>query len=261
MLSFDEIAQLAGAVCATAETLGQTLSASAAELMAHDLADYPVSAIAGALQACRRELTGKLTLAAILQRVQAADGHPEANEAWAIAVLSSDETDSVLMTGEIGLAFSAARPVFDAGDLVAARMAFIAAYQRLVDIARRESTPANWALSLGFDPQRRVAAVEEGLRLGRLSAPAAREHIARLTQQPITPDGAAIAGLLTGAPSAPPSPALRDKWQEVKREVERATTARKEEQRAALTAKQEDLQRRRDEHQAATSTKKESTHA
>ncbi|MFD2884155.1 hypothetical protein ACFS4T_21360 [Pseudomonas lini] len=40
MLSSDERAQLAGAICATAETLGQTISATAAELMADDLAVF-----------------------------------------------------------------------------------------------------------------------------------------------------------------------------------------------------------------------------
>ena len=81
MLSYDELADLAAALCATAETLGQSLSASAAELMAEDLADYSVPELLSALKACRREVTGKLTLAAILQRVNAADGRPGRDEA------------------------------------------------------------------------------------------------------------------------------------------------------------------------------------
>ena len=81
MLSFAETADLSMAICATAETLGQTLSAPAAKLMAEDLAEHPMDVIANALWACRRELTGKLTLAAILQRVQAADGRPGKDEA------------------------------------------------------------------------------------------------------------------------------------------------------------------------------------
>jgi hypothetical protein len=71
----DQIARLTLAITATAEVLGQTITSEAAEMMADDLADYPAEAVAGALKACRRELTGKLTLAAILQRVQAGTRH------------------------------------------------------------------------------------------------------------------------------------------------------------------------------------------
>ncbi|UTN77867.1 hypothetical protein NMC42_11275 [Pseudomonas aeruginosa] len=41
MLSCDEQADLAAALVATAETLGQEMSANAAKLMAKDLAEYP----------------------------------------------------------------------------------------------------------------------------------------------------------------------------------------------------------------------------
>ena len=55
MLSCDQLADLAAALCATAETLGQSLSASAAELMAEDLAEYSVPELLSALKACRRD--------------------------------------------------------------------------------------------------------------------------------------------------------------------------------------------------------------
>lgn len=225
MLSFDEQAQLAAAVCATAETLGQTLSANAADLMAQDLASYPIADIAAALQACRRELTGKLTLAAILQRIQAADGRPDPNEAWSLALAASDEHDSVVLTAEIQLALGAARAVLEAGDKIGARMSFLSAYQRLVDTARRECVPVKWSLSPGFDAQRRLAAVEEAGRLGRLPAHIVREHVAQLTYEPITTDGQALAGLITGKCPAP-SQHLRAQWQAVKNDIEAARRRR-----------------------------------
>lgn len=250
MLSFEEQAQLAAAMCATAETLGQTLSASAADLMSQDLADYAVADIAAALQACRRELTGKLTLAAILQRVKAADGRPEPNEAWALALAASDEHDSVVLTAEIQLALGAARAVLEAGDKIGARMAFLSSYQRLVDAARRETKPVIWALSPGFDPQRRIAAVEEAGRLGRLPLHVVREHVAQLTHEPITQDGQAIAGLLTGN-VVQMSPALRDKWQTVKSELVATKAAREETRKAEAEAHAEDFARRRTAQLAA----------
>lgn len=242
-MSAEVLARLAGAICATAETLGQTISSRAAELMAEDLADYPQDHIRAALQACRRELTGKLTLAAILQRVQAYDGRPEPNEAWALALAASDESDSVVLNEEIQLALGAARAVLEAGDKIGARMAFLSAYQRFVDAARREAKPVKWELSMGHDPQRRIAAVEEAGRLGRLPAPKVAEYVAQITHQPITQDGAAIAGLITGR-TATPSAEIRERLQVLKqqietdserREIERARAA--EENRLAFEAR------------------------
>ena len=51
-----------------------------------------------------------------------------------IALLSSDESDTVVMTDEIQLALGAARPVLDLGDKVGARMAFISAPSKLSQI-------------------------------------------------------------------------------------------------------------------------------
>lgn len=250
MLSSDDLITLAAAVCATAETLGQTLSAGAAKLIAEDLADYQPQDIRAALQACRRELTGKLTLAAILQRVQAADGRPEPNEAWALALGASDETDSAVLTEEIQLAMGASQAVLDAGDKIGARMAFLSAYQRFVDAARREAKPVRWALSMGYDPQRRVAAVQAAVRLGRLTDPQAQQYIAQLSYQPATQDGAAIAGLITGR-AAMPTPELRERLQLVKAEVKAFSVEREELRVAEIEAHQEDLARRRADQLAA----------
>lgn len=202
MLSSDAVANLAGAICATAETLGQTISANAAQLMAEDLASYEAADIRAALQACRRELTGKLTLAAILQRIQASDGRPGKDEAWAIALMSSDETDTVVMTDEIQLALGAARPVLDLGDKVGARMAFISAYERLVTESRDEGKPVNWHVSIGFDANRRLEAITKAVQLKRIPQERGQLYLADLTHQPITTDGQAIAGLLCGPESS-----------------------------------------------------------
>lgn len=244
MLSCDQQADLAAALCATAETLGQALSAGAAELMAEDLADYRLEDIAAALRACRRELTGKLTLAAILQRVQAADGRPEPNEAWALALAASDEFDSVVMTDEIQLALGAARAVLEAGDKVGARMSFLSAYQRQVDTARREGKPVKWTLSPGFDPQRRLMAVEEAGLLGRLPAIAVQEYRAQLTHEPITQDGAAIAGLITGR-VAMPTEEVRAKLRLVKQVVEQSQEAKDKARRAELAEIQDRFEAKR----------------
>jgi hypothetical protein len=219
MLSSDEQAELAVAICATAETIGQVLSATAAELMAKDLAEYPVEVIAGALQSCRRELTGKLTLAAVLQRIHAEDGRPGRDEAWSIALQAGDERDTVVMTGEILSALQVARPLLDARDKVGARMAFISAYDRLVTEARRDAAPVKWSVSIGFDPQLRTRAIEQARDLKRLPAPEADRLLLQHNLESPTGNGQAIAGLLTGAMGAP-DPATRQKLQAIRDELQ-----------------------------------------
>ena len=76
-LSSDPQTQLAQALVATAEALGQTLSASAAKLMAGDLIDEAsTEEIALALRDCRRTLTGRLTVAAVVERLAGPDCFP-----------------------------------------------------------------------------------------------------------------------------------------------------------------------------------------
>lgn len=226
MLSSDEVAQLAGAICATAETLGQTISAGAAQLMAEDLAEYSAQDIRKALQSCRRELTGRLTLAAVLGRIQAEDGRPGKDEAWAIALASSDEFDTVVMTDEIQLALNAARAVLDAGDKIGARMAFISAYERFVTEARASAQPVNWHVSLGFDAGRRVAAINKAAELQRIPRDRAQLMIADMTHEPVTEDGRAIAGLLTGT-VAKPSMDVGKRIREIKQGLQRKNAQRK----------------------------------
>ena len=229
MLSSDDIAELAGAICATAETLGQTISATAAKLMAEDLSVYPPADIRKALQACRRELTGKLTLAAVLQRIDAEDGRPGKDEAWAIAMTTNDEFETVVLTDEIQLALAVAKPILDGGDKIGARMAFIDAYQRFVGQAREDAKPVNWHVSVGFDANRRIQAVTKAMELKRIPREHGQKYLADLSVEPVTEDGRAIAGLLTGAVTQP-APVLREKLRLVKSsmlEMRKASAERK----------------------------------
>lgn len=232
MLSSDQQAELAMAICATAETLGQTISAQAAEMMAEDLSEHPAELIGAALRACRRELTGKLTLAAILQRVHGADGRPEPNEAWAIAMQAMDEAETVLMTPEIQKAAAVAAPIHQAGDKVGARMAFLSAYERVVCAARQQAKAVEWRLSLGHDQERRARAIEEARVLGRLPAPAATMLLAHHNLPALSDDGRAIAGLLT-CDAVPASPAVRERLAAIRSGLLSLQREQREERRAA----------------------------
>ncbi len=212
----EQVAKLALAICATAESLGYTLSADAAELMADDLAEFPAPTVAAALKACRIELTGKLTTGAIMQRIHAADGRPGKDEAWAIALSANDEFDTVLLTPEIRQAMAASDPVLQAGDKVGARMAFMSAYERHCAFARAEAQPVKWEVSLGYDQARRVTAIEGAVRAKLITQDSANKHLADLRIAPITADGQAIAGLITGQVSTHASAKTKAKLAEVR---------------------------------------------
>ncbi|MBF6029650.1 hypothetical protein ICY20_18025 [Pseudomonas sp. P115] len=228
-----QVAGLASAICATAEAMGQEVNPGTAAMMAEDLCAYPVPAVKAALKACRFEVKGKLAMADILQRVQASDGRPGKDEAWAIAMTTNDEFETVVLTDEIQLALAAAKPVLDAGDKIGARMAFISAYERFVGQARQDTKQVNWHVSVGFDASRRIQAVTKAVELKRIPREHGQKYLADLSIEPITEDGRALAGLITGAVTRP-APALREKLQLVKEsmlEMRAANAERKDEMR------------------------------
>ena len=94
------------------------------------------------------------------------DGRPTADEAW--AMIPRDEYTSAMMTDEMHRALHTAQPLLDEGDQVAARMAFKAAYDRLVGENKRAGIAAKWNVSLGWDAAGREPVLAEALRLGRI---------------------------------------------------------------------------------------------
>ena len=93
--------------------------------------------------------------AVIARRCRELDGRPTADEAWAVALQSVDEAETVVWTTETMKAFYVCKPVLDAGDKIGARMAFRDAYSRFVAEARTSREPVKWEISLGSDAQRR----------------------------------------------------------------------------------------------------------
>ncbi|MDC3739646.1 hypothetical protein KDL21_01245 [Pseudomonas syringae pv. syringae] len=226
-----QVAGLAAAICATAEAMGQEMNPGTAAIMAEDLCAYSVPIVKAALKACRFEVKGKLAMADILQRVQSSDGRPGKDEAWAIAMTTNDEFETVVLTDEIQLALAAAKPVLDAGDKIGARMAFMSAYERLVTQSRIDQKGVNWHVSVGFDANRRVEAITKAVQMQRIPQERGQLYMADLNVVPISQDGQAIAGLLTGQ-VAKPSPDVREKLQAVRdsmREMSKASAKRRHE--------------------------------
>ncbi|UTD54947.1 hypothetical protein [Halomonas sp. MS1] len=182
--------QVLDLVYATAEVLGQEMRPSAGMLIAEDLSVYPFAEIRSALARCRAELHGKLTLAAIVERIPSANAHLSGNEAWALALRSTDEQETVVWTPEIASAFATAKPLLDGErpDKVGARMAFLAAYERELATAKAEARQPEWMVSLGHDPQRREIALTAAVSAGKLPAPKV-ERLLPPPDKPLTESG------------------------------------------------------------------------
>lgn len=186
------MSEITKALAVTAELTGTELSAVALRAMEADLSQYPQPAVMSALNRCRRELTGRLTLAAILERLNAIDGRPTANEAWAIALRGFDETQTIVSNQEITEGMRSARPILDAGDEVGARMAFRDAYERIVAVNRDAGIKPEWFPSLGTDSRLRDSVLEDAERKGLLT----QQHVAALLPAKITGDGKGVVALL-----------------------------------------------------------------
>jgi hypothetical protein len=158
-------AELLKAIAVTAELTGTELTKAGLQVMEADLAKYPADKVFEALTRCRHELTGRLSLASIIDRID--DGRPKADEAWGIALQSmADEGATVVINDDISEAIAASRPIYEEGDEVGARMAFRATYERVT--RDRKGLPVNWWPSLGTDPNRREHVLLEAVVKGRL---------------------------------------------------------------------------------------------
>ncbi|SEN31586.1 hypothetical protein SAMN05428959_1011143 [Duganella sp. CF517] len=141
------------------------------------LAPYSLATVRAALGAhCVDKVRGRFTPkpADIIEQIEASvlnDGRPGAEEAWAIALRSQDEADTVVWTAECAEAYSLAKPVMALGDEVGARMAFKEAYVRLVAAARAARRQTTWTASIGWDGGRRDQALVRAVVAGLLPVP------------------------------------------------------------------------------------------
>lgn len=160
-----------------------------------DLGHYPIAAIEAACQAHRRDRDrGRFfpKPADLLARIGGDAAHIPAEAAWAIALESLDEKRTVIWTAEIERARDAALPIWEIGDKYGARLAFVKAYEAIL---LATMTPPRYKVSVGHDPEQRHEAVQRALTAGLLTRDQAQHY---LPAPAITPEGAAIAGLLTG---------------------------------------------------------------
>jgi len=200
MLSDREQEDLVKGLMATAEVIGDQLRPTAAAYMVQDLSCYSLAVLERALAGCRRELRGRLSLAAVLERID--DGHPSPNEAWAVAIQAADERNTVVWTTLTQQAWNTALPLVQAGDKIAARPAFLETYARLLKDARAERLPASYSPSLGFDLTSRNAALTDAVSKGLLAHDQVSDHLQLTAAAPAFNPVALLAGKVEASPGA-----------------------------------------------------------
>lgn len=200
MLSDREQEDLVKGLMATAEVIGDQLRPTAAAYMVQDLSYYSMAVLERALAGCRRELKGRLSLAAVLERID--DGHPAPNEAWAVAIQAADERNTVVWTTLTQQAWNTALPLVQAGDKIAARPAFLETYARLLKDARAARLPASYTPSLGFDLTSRNAALTDAVSKGLLAHDQVRDHLQLTAAAPAFNPVALLAGKVEVSPGA-----------------------------------------------------------
>lgn len=200
MLTDVEQERLVDLLAGTAEVIGDQLRPTTAVFMVADLAGYTLPVLERALAACRRELKGRLSLAAILERIE--DGHPAPNEAWAVAILAADEGATVVWTEQTRDAWAKAAPLVRAGDKIAARQAFLEVYTRLVKEARAAGKLAAHQVSLGAEVSGRDSVLRQAVATGQLAHDQVAEHLALPAAIPTFNTVALLAGRVEAAPGA-----------------------------------------------------------
>lgn len=161
----DNILQL---LAATAQLMDATLSPQSLAVMASDFSGYDRKMMEIALKNVRMNHT-RFSPAAIKIELDKLDKNKRigADEAW--AMIPHNEYDSVVWTNEMAEAYNTCYRLVEDGDMVAARMAFKSAYERITSDNKSNGINPVWQASLGSDIEGREKAINEAKRLGRLS--------------------------------------------------------------------------------------------
>lgn len=172
------------------------------------LADLPLEAVRQALNAHVQDpKAGQFMpkIADIRRAIESSreDGHPGADEAWSIALQARHESATVVWTEQISDAFfTAAMPLLDEGDKIAARRAFIERYEHVIAEARKQGIDAKWIVSLGANADQRAQAIESAVRQGRLTT----DYAHKLLPPPEAAAPGAMLALENGIKDAAGSP-------------------------------------------------------
>jgi len=203
----------------------KTLNGPAKAMFFRSLGAYALEAVRAGLDAHIKDpKRGRFppTPADVIEQIEgliADDGRPGAEEAWAMCCRASDESETVVWSAEMSLAFATAQALMQEGDSIGARMAFKEAYSRMVDDARRERRPVSWSVSLGHDASKRHAALVSAEARGYLGS----DDVLRIAPPTTTPHETA-ALLIENANKGPDKETIRERIATLKAMLENRPT-------------------------------------
>lgn len=215
---------------------GRQLSQRAMTMVFEALAEYPLSIVELAIAQHVKQSKFAPTPSDIVEIITSGRKHWAADEAWGLVLKSFDELETVVMTREMLAAKSQIQEIYNSGDTVGARMAFRAAYDRII----RSSPAPVWQVSAGYDPQRRADAVIEAVNQGLLPRGTENKYLEHAPK-----DAGLIAGLLTGKVSELPKNAehLKARWGQLNNALQDGVRKMEEQKRQeALRREQERLE-------------------
>lgn len=159
------------------ELYGQQASTIKVNIYWSTLGKYPIHSLKAAANVWVRKSQFMPKPADLIKLMGGMGNHLSPDEAWAIAILASDESNTVVWTGEIAKAWAQAKIVYHNGDKIGARRTFIDAYERLVDESMMHGRTAEVVVSLGDDKEKRTDAINHAVFTGLLTQEKANYYL------------------------------------------------------------------------------------
>lgn len=159
------------------ELYGQQASTTKVNIYWSTLGQYPIDSLRRAANAWVRKSEFMPKPSDLINLMGGSSNHLSPDEAWSIAILASDETNTVVWTNEIAKAWAQAEIVYRNGDKIGARRTFIEAYERLVNESLMYGKSLEFFVSLGSDKAKRTDAINRAVFTGLLTQEKANHHL------------------------------------------------------------------------------------
>lgn len=159
------------------ELYGQQASTTKVNIYWSTLGQYPIDSLRRAANTWVRKSEFMPKPADLINLMGGSSNHLSPDEAWAIAILASDETNTLVWTNEIAKAWAQAEIVYRNGDKIGARRTFIEAYERLVNESMMNGKCVEVFVSLGSDKTKRADAINHAVFTGLLTQEKANYYL------------------------------------------------------------------------------------
>lgn len=159
------------------ELYGQKASTTKVNIYWSTIGQYPIDSLRRAANAWVRKSEFMPKPADLIKLIGGSSNHLSPDEAWSIAILASDETNTVVWTNEIAKAWAQAEIVYRNGDKIGARRTFIDAYERMVDESMMYGRTVEVFVSPGSDKAKRIDAINHAVFTGLLTQERAEHYL------------------------------------------------------------------------------------